>query len=143
MVTGDAADPSISPGMRGDRRGSNPRHLEPQAEAHAENAGNSAGALGQEGSQDARNGHDSRAGGGFAGDDLRSAAVAFLSAVRSGDDRAVDLAARLAKLVLGAEAVKLAQGVLEGGSLVVTRAIRLAEHVLSEAAAGRAGECAS
>jgi hypothetical protein len=51
--------------------------------------------------------------------------------VRVGDDRAVDLAARLAELVLNASGAQLALAVLEGGPLIVTRAIRLAEHVLS------------
>ena len=107
----------------GDRRGSNPRHLEPQGEDLSENLANPGGPVGQEG---------------------RAAAVAFLSAARAGEDRAVDLAVPLAQLVLGAEPVQLAQGVLEGGPLVVTRAVRLAEHILAETAPGvRAREGAS
>jgi hypothetical protein len=66
-------------------------------------------------------------------------AVEFLEAVRAGDDRAVDLAARLAETVLDTSAAYLAMSVTEGGPLAITRAIRLAEHVLSTAtaAAGR------
>jgi len=63
--------------------------------------------------------------------DSRTRAVAFLEAVRSGDDAAVELAARLAEQVLDASAARLALSVLEGGPLSITRAVRLAEHVLA------------
>jgi len=58
-------------------------------------------------------------------------ALEFLTAVRAGDDRAVELAECLARVVLDASPARLALSVLEGGPLSVTRAIRLAEHVLS------------
>jgi hypothetical protein len=50
------------------------------------------------------------------------------------------MAARLAELVLNASGARLALDVLEGGPLTVTRAIRLAEQVLSQyAKAARTG----
>jgi hypothetical protein len=55
----------------------------------------------------------------------------FLRAVGAGDDRAAELAADLANAVLEASGARLALSVLEGGALTVTRAIRLAEKVLS------------
>src|SRR5579884_609182 len=58
-------------------------------------------------------------------------AVAFLNAVRAGDDVAVDLVSRLAEAVLDETGARLATTVLEGGPLSIMRAIRLAEHVLS------------
>ena len=63
--------------------------------------------------------------------DARAAAVTFLEAVRAGDDAAVELAVRLADQVLDASAGRLALSVLEGGPLSITRAVRLAEHVLA------------
>jgi hypothetical protein len=60
----------------------------------------------------------------------------FLAAVSAGEDRAAELAIALANAVLDASGAKLAQGVLEGGPLSITRAIRLAEVVLSAAAPG-------
>jgi hypothetical protein len=69
--------------------------------------------------------------------DARAQALEFLTAVRAGDDRAVDLAVRLADLVLDMSGARLALEVLEGGSLSITRAIRLAERVL-ETTASRA-----
>jgi hypothetical protein len=64
----------------------------------------------------------------------------FLAAVGVGEDRAAELAVALANAVLNASGVKLAQSVLEGGAFTITRAIRLAELVLSVAAvASRAG----
>jgi hypothetical protein len=67
-------------------------------------------------------------------------ADAFLRAVSAGDDRATDLAAALAQAVVDASGVTLALGVLEGGPLALTRAIRLAEQVLSRhAKAARTG----
>jgi hypothetical protein len=62
--------------------------------------------------------------------DLPSSAVAFLRAVSAGDDRAVDLAAKLADCLLDESGTRLALSVLEGGPLSLTRAIRLAERVL-------------
>jgi hypothetical protein len=59
-------------------------------------------------------------------------AVEFLAAVRAGDDAAADLALRLAERVIDASAARLALSVLEGGPLSITRAIRLAEHVLAD-----------
>jgi hypothetical protein len=67
-------------------------------------------------------------------------AFEFLAAVRGGDDRAVDLAARLAEGVLEASAARLALSVLEGGPLSITRAIRLAEHVLAAVTSPEAAE---
>ncbi len=58
-------------------------------------------------------------------------AESFLRAVAAGDDGAVALALALADSVLDASGVKLAQSVLEGGPLALTRAIRLAELVLA------------
>jgi len=58
-------------------------------------------------------------------------ATAFLRAVAAGDDGAVPLAVALADSVLDASGVKVAQSVLEGGPLALTRAIRLAELVLT------------
>jgi hypothetical protein len=55
----------------------------------------------------------------------------FLRAVAAGDDGAVALATALADSVLDAGGVKLAQSVLEGGPLTLTRAIRLAELILT------------
>lgn len=70
----------------------------------------------------------------------RALAKAFLRAVAAGDDGAVLLAAALAESVLGANEVKAAQSVLEGGPLAVTRAIRLAELILAgRSQAGRVG----
>jgi len=67
-------------------------------------------------------------------------AEAFLRAVASGDDGAVSLAIALADAVLDASGAKLAQSVLDGGPLTVTRAIRLAELVLTwSGAAGKVG----
>jgi hypothetical protein len=66
--------------------------------------------------------------------DIDALAIEFLTAVRSGDDRAVGLASRLAEVVLDASSGRLALTVLEGGALTITRAIRLAEHVLSVSA---------
>jgi hypothetical protein len=66
--------------------------------------------------------------------DIDALAIEFLTAVRSGDDRAVGLASRLAEVVLDASSARLALTVLEGGALTITRAIRLAEHVLSVSA---------
>jgi hypothetical protein len=63
-------------------------------------------------------------------DEVASSAVEFLRAVGAGDDRAVDLAARLAESLLEETGARLALSVLEGGPLAITRAIRLAEHVL-------------
>ncbi len=57
-------------------------------------------------------------------------AVAFLEAVSAGDDRAVELAASLAEHTLEESGARLALSVLDGGPLSITRAIRLAEHVL-------------
>lgn len=57
-------------------------------------------------------------------------AEAFLRAVATGDDGAVPLAIAVADSVLAASGVKLAQSVLEGGPLTLTRAIRLAELIL-------------
>jgi hypothetical protein len=54
-----------------------------------------------------------------------------LRAVAVGDDGAVALAIALADAVLDASGVKVAQSVLEGGPLTLTRAIRLAELVLA------------
>jgi hypothetical protein len=58
-------------------------------------------------------------------------ADAFLTAVGAGDDRAAQLAMALADAVLDASGARLAVSVLEGGPLIITRAIRLAEDVLS------------
>jgi len=58
-------------------------------------------------------------------------AEAFLCALAAGDDGAVSLAMALADSVLDASGVKVAQSVLEGGPLTLTRAIRLAELVLT------------
>jgi hypothetical protein len=58
-------------------------------------------------------------------------AEAFLRAVAVGDDGAVSLATALADAVLEASGAKLAQSVLDGGPLTITRAIRLAELVLT------------
>jgi hypothetical protein len=58
-------------------------------------------------------------------------AEALLRAVAVGDDGAVALAIALADAVLDASGVKVAQSVLEGGPLTLTRAIRLAELVLA------------
>lgn len=65
-------------------------------------------------------------------------AEAFLRAVAAGDDTAVPLATALADAVLEATGAKLAQSVLDAGPLTVTRAIRLAELVLT--AHGRGGK---
>jgi hypothetical protein len=61
------------------------------------------------------------------------AAVAekFLRAVATGEDEAVTLATALAEAFLDASGAKLAQSVLDGGPLTITRAIRLAELVLT------------
>ena len=67
-------------------------------------------------------------------------AEAFLRAVAAGHDEAVPLATALANSVLDARGVKVAQSVLEGGPLTLTRAIRLAELVLTgRAPAAKAG----
>ena len=69
-----------------------------------------------------------------------SLAEMFLRAVASDDDRAVSLAVALADAVLDATGAKLAQSVLDGGPMTVTRAIRLAELVLTRrGAAGKVG----
>jgi hypothetical protein len=69
-----------------------------------------------------------------------SIAEAFLRAVATGDDRAVPLATALADAVLHATGAKLALSVRDGGPLTVTRAIRLAELVLTwSGAAGKVG----
>jgi len=67
--------------------------------------------------------------------EVRASAVEFLLAVRAGDDVALELATRLAETLLEASGARLALQVLEGGALSVTRAIRLAEHVLAAVAA--------
>lgn len=67
-------------------------------------------------------------------------AEAFVRAVAEGDDGALELATALADAVLDASGAKLAQSVLEGGPLTITRAIRLAEFVLtSRSADGKVG----
>lgn len=58
-------------------------------------------------------------------------AEGLLLAVAAGDDGAVALACALADAVLEASGAKLAQSVLDGGPLAITRAIRLAELVLA------------
>ena len=55
----------------------------------------------------------------------------FLRAVATGEDEAATLATALAEAVLDASGAKLALGVLNGGPLTITRAIRLAELVLT------------
>jgi hypothetical protein len=58
----------------------------------------------------------------------------------AGDDEAVPLAIELAHAVLDASEAKIAQSVLDGGPLTLTRAIRLAELVLTgRSAAGKVG----
>jgi hypothetical protein len=118
----------------GDRRVSNPRHLEPQGSSEPENAGDFAPSLGQVGPENASGGQDSRTRGDVVARDttaVGAAAVEFLTAVRAGEDRAVDLAERLANAVLDASGARLALEVLQGGPLTVTRAIRLAEQLLA------------
>jgi hypothetical protein len=70
------------------------------------------------------------------GNKRRALAEAFLRAVAAGDDASVPLAIALADAVLEATGAKLAQAVLDAGPLTVTRAIRLAEVVLTAHAAG-------
>ena len=72
--------------------------------------------------------------------DASARAIALLRAVRAGDDCAVRLAAELAELVLTVSGARLALEVLERGPFTITRAIRLAEHVLSTIEAGEMRE---
>jgi hypothetical protein len=72
--------------------------------------------------------------------DLHGSAVEFLEAVSVGDDGAVALAARLAEQLLDHTSARLALAVLEGGPLAITRAIRLAEHVVKVLAPAPGGE---
>ncbi|HEY4016044.1 MAG TPA: hypothetical protein VGM06_22065 [Polyangiaceae bacterium] len=58
----------------------------------------------------------------------------LLTAVGAGEDQAAELAVALANAVLDESGVKLANAVLEGGPLTITRAIRLAEVVLTSRA---------
>jgi hypothetical protein len=67
-------------------------------------------------------------------------AAEFLRAVAAGDDAAVELATAFADAVLEASGAKLAQSVLDGGPLTITRAIRLAELVVTwRSTAGKVG----
>jgi hypothetical protein len=71
---------------------------------------------------------------------LSAIAEALVRAVAAGDDVAVELANALADAVLEGTGAKLALSVLDGGPLTITRAIRLAEQVLTlRCAAGKAG----
>ena len=63
--------------------------------------------------------------------DVSATAEAFVGAVAAGDDGALKLATALAEAVLEGTGAKLAQSVLDGGPLTITRAIRLAELVLT------------
>jgi hypothetical protein len=72
--------------------------------------------------------------------ELSTLADEFLAAVTAGDDGAAALATSLANAVLERSGARLALSVLDGGALTITRAIRLAEYVLSQKGnAARAG----
>jgi hypothetical protein len=113
--------------LLGDRRGLNPRHLEPQRNQDAKITEDSRSGQRQLRPENATQCQDS---GPWGPNDLRAAVVEFLKAVSAGDDRSEDLAKVVAERVLDELGGRLALQVLEGGPLAIPRALQLASAVV-------------